>query len=141
MLSGEVVEGGRWRRELHGYMSLPVMVRSNSVIAVGANDERPDYSYADNVTLHVFELTDGATARTEIPGTQGGRVLNVTISRDGSAIHTLIQGESKSWRLLLRGIKNVQSVDHGSAEIVPEGSMVTPKPGASEMTIHLSEAS
>ena len=140
-LSGEVVEGGSWRREMHGYMSLPVMVRPNSVIAVGANDERPDYPYADNVTLHLFELADGATARTEIPDAQGGSVLDVVISRDGSAIHALLQGEPKTWRLLLRGIKNVQSVDQGSAQPGSFGSMVTPRPGASEMTIHLSEAS
>ena len=60
-LSGQVVEGGRWVREQHGFLSLPLLVRPNSIIPVGANDERPDYDFADGVTFHVFELQDGAT--------------------------------------------------------------------------------
>ena len=49
-LSGEMVEGGRWLREQHGYLSLPLMVRPNTVLPVGANEDRPDYDYADGVT-------------------------------------------------------------------------------------------
>jgi alpha-D-xyloside xylohydrolase len=29
-------------REAHGYLSLPLMVRPNTVLPVGANEERPD---------------------------------------------------------------------------------------------------
>ena len=71
LLNGNVVEGGRWVRETHDFMSLPLMVRPNSVIAIGNNDERPDYDYADGVTLRVYELEDGKRVIAEIPTLTG----------------------------------------------------------------------
>jgi alpha-D-xyloside xylohydrolase len=38
--SGKVVEGGRWQREQHGYLSLPLLVRPNSILVVGDQDQR-----------------------------------------------------------------------------------------------------
>ena len=65
-MTGEKVEGGRWITERHGYMSLPLMVRPGSIVAVGSDDTRPDYDYADGVTLHVFEPQAGETASTTV---------------------------------------------------------------------------
>src|SRR5690606_18801036 len=36
LLSGEVLQGGRWIRENHGVMSVPLLVRPNTVLAIGA---------------------------------------------------------------------------------------------------------
>src|SRR5438552_15116707 len=66
-LTGQVIEGGRWLREQHGYLSLPLLVRPNTVLPIGANEQQPDYDYADGVTLHVFELQDGVTAAAHVP--------------------------------------------------------------------------
>ncbi len=38
---------------------MPLLVRPGSVIATGARDDRPDYSYVDGVTLNVFALSEG----------------------------------------------------------------------------------
>ena len=59
VLTGEVVTGGRWVRETHGFMTLPLMAAPGSVIPMGACDDRPDYDYADGVTLHVYQPSDG----------------------------------------------------------------------------------
>ena len=59
ILSGEIAEGNTWRRETHGFLSLPLMARPNSVIPMGANEERPDYDYTDGLELHVFQPEDG----------------------------------------------------------------------------------
>lgn len=48
-LSGETVVGGSWRNENHNYMSLPLMVRQNSIIAVGSVEDKPDYDYASDI--------------------------------------------------------------------------------------------
>lgn len=52
--------GGVWRHEKHGYLSLPLWVRENSVIPVGIDFERADYPFAGNLELQVFGLTDRA---------------------------------------------------------------------------------
>ncbi len=85
ILSGHVVEGGRWQRETHGYLSLPLMARPNSVLAMGANEQRPDYDFADGVTFQVFALDDGATATTSVPAMTGDGRMSLQFSAAGSA--------------------------------------------------------
>jgi alpha-D-xyloside xylohydrolase len=52
LLSGEVVERGRWVREQHGCLSLPLMVRPKTVLPVGTKEQRPDNAYADGGVFH-----------------------------------------------------------------------------------------
>ena len=66
-LTGEVVEGGRWLRETHDFTSLPLMARPGTIIPVGANDQRPDYDYADGVTFHVLSLRRARRQRRSCP--------------------------------------------------------------------------
>ncbi len=103
-LTGAVVEGGHWQRETHDYLSLPLMVRPNTVIPVGAADARPDYDYADGVTFHVFALDDGATAAATVPDAQGQEVLRVEVTRTGDTVTARTTSAQKPWRLLLRGL-------------------------------------
>ena len=70
ILTGERAVGDTWRRENHDFLSLPLMARPNSVIPMGANEERPDYDYADGLELHVFEPREGAITVT-VPDTKG----------------------------------------------------------------------
>ena len=49
-------------------MSIPLMVRPGSIIAVGALDDSPEYDYAEDVTFKVYALSDGETAETVIYG-------------------------------------------------------------------------
>ena len=49
--TGERVEGGVWRRETHGMLSLPLYVRQGAVIPLGARADRPDYDYLEGLSL------------------------------------------------------------------------------------------
>src|SRR6185436_2489077 len=57
--TGAVVAGPGWVQETHAVLSLPLLVRPNSIIAVGNQGDRPDYDYGEGVTLQVYELADG----------------------------------------------------------------------------------
>ena len=70
ILTGEKATGDTWRRETHGFLSLPLMARPNSVIPMGACEEKPDYDYADGLELHVFEPQDGEITVT-VPDVKG----------------------------------------------------------------------
>ncbi|MEV6784556.1 alpha-xylosidase, partial [Streptomyces sp. NPDC051098] len=59
LLTGEEVQGPRWVRERHGFDSVPVLVRPGAVLPIGAVDDRPDYAYADGVTLRAYGLQPG----------------------------------------------------------------------------------
>jgi alpha-D-xyloside xylohydrolase len=134
-LSGATVEGGCWVREQHNYLSLPLMARPNSVIAVGATDVRPDYDFADGVTLHVFEPADGATIDCQVPGMAGGVAFTAQVTRTGSELCITVQGATKSWKVLLRGVGAVGHVQAGTASANALGTLITPETGTSMVVV------
>jgi alpha-D-xyloside xylohydrolase len=124
ILSGEVIEsGGSWRREHHGYFSLPLLARPNSVIPLGNNKTRPDYDYACGICFQVFELADGAEISTPVYGISGGGESVFTVSRRGRSYTAGNEGAAKSWDLLLRGLHAADLDIRGlrSVEDTPEG--------------------
>lgn len=92
LITGAEVTGGKWQKETHDYHSLPVMIRPNTVLALGNNDQKPDYDYADGVSLLVSAFDEGAEAKTEIPDLKGETVMTVTAKRVGDEIHLHVEG-------------------------------------------------
>lgn len=92
LITEKEVTGGKWQKETHDYHSLPLMVRPNSILPLGNNDQRPDYDYADGVTLVVSAFNEGAEASVEIPDLSGETVMKVTAKRVGEEIHLQVEG-------------------------------------------------
>jgi len=113
------------------------MARPNVVIPVGANEQRPDYDYADAVTFHVFELQDGTTLSARVRATKGDVAMTVEVSRVGRQVRIDSEGASKSWSVLLRGVGSVQSVEGGTAQAHVLGTLLVPAEGARCMTVRL----
>jgi alpha-D-xyloside xylohydrolase len=136
-LTGQVVEGGRWVRESHGYLSLPLMVRENTMLPVGAVDHRPDYAYAEGVTFHVFPLHEGATCSAWVPASAGHAAISATAARTGDRIEFEARGATDGWSVLLRGLGPPRSVDGAVTEADPSGTLLLPEPGAERVAVHL----
>ncbi len=136
-LSGEVLEGERWLRERHDYLSLPLMVRPNALLPVGAVADRPDYDFTAGVTFHLFELDDGLEIVSRVPRADGEDGLIVTVGRRGHVLQVLATGSNSSWQILLRGIRAVAEVEGGAAEAGDQGMLITPTAGQSALTIRL----
>jgi alpha-D-xyloside xylohydrolase len=137
VLTGEVVKGGRWLREAHGYLSLPLLARPNAIIPVGSNEERPDYPYAEGVTFHLFGLQEGATVSASVPTTDGRVAIQVVARKRGQQINLEAQGTTTAWSALLPGVNAVHRVEGGRADPDALGTRVTPAPGATALTIEL----
>ncbi len=101
LLSGDVVEGPCWVRETHDVMSLPLLVRPNSVISIGSRNDKPDYDYSKGVSLQVYQLEDGKTTSVEIPDLEGKIETTFEVSRKGNDIHVQRRGPEKEWNLAL----------------------------------------
>ena len=80
ILDEHVVKGGGWRKEIHDFMSLPLMVREGSIIAMGAHDDKPDYDYADGVELHVYKLGEGRSATCKLYDLKGQLAATFTVT-------------------------------------------------------------
>ena len=136
-ITGDVIEGGRWVKENHGYLTLPFLARPNSLIAVGANDQRPDYDYADGVSLHLFELADGASATEQVYSTKVELQLTAKAERNGSQIVITVEGATQAWNVVLRNIAGVASVDGAESAESAEGLKLSAAAGASRIVINL----
>src|SRR5581483_653952 len=136
-LTGEVKVGPAWVRETHGMLSIPLLVRPNSLIAVGKQDALPDYDYADGVTLRLYELADGEQASAIIPTSTGATEVEFAARRAGNQITIERRGPAKPWQILLVGIASVGDIAGGSAEPSALGALITPGDGADTISIRL----
>lgn len=59
-LTGETFEGGTWHNERHGYLSIPLWVRENTILPVSNGRKRAEDSYAEDILLKVYHLKDQA---------------------------------------------------------------------------------
>jgi len=102
-LTDEEVSGGGWRRDRVDYLSIPLWVPENTVIPVGARDDRPDYDYAEGITLHIFAIRDGATVTVTVPDTGGQPRAIFHCQRQGQTLKVTRQGAAGKWSVLVRG--------------------------------------
>jgi alpha-D-xyloside xylohydrolase len=99
--TGERVQGGVWRRETHGFDSLPLYVRQGAVIPVGARGDRPDYAYLDGLEL-VVTPGDAGTERSIVVTEPDGRAAAFTV-RFGETDVQLASSGSHSWAARVLG--------------------------------------
>lgn len=99
LIDDSVVDGRRWVTETHGYDSVPLRVRPGTVLPFGADDSRPDYDWADGVTLRCFELPDGYDAVTTVPGHDGTAPTSFRVRRAGGTITATSDDVRAPWAL------------------------------------------
>jgi alpha-D-xyloside xylohydrolase len=118
-------------------LSLPLLARPNSLIALGANDQRPDYDYSRGVTLLAYELADGATASALVPTADGQPANSWSVRREGDTITVQLAGQASDWRVVLVGIQRIARAEGASLGEHPQGALLTPRDGASTLVITL----
>ncbi|GAA0353752.1 alpha-xylosidase [Alkalibacterium iburiense] len=133
-LTNEVLDGGRWYHENHDYMSLPLLARPNSLIIEGAVDNQAEYDYAKDVTVHVFELEDGKTVEETVVDIKGHTVGTVKVSRQSDKI-TVDSSGINGLSILLRNIKDIQSVENGEQSATETGTLIKATSGTLTVSI------
>ncbi|ADU29467.1 alpha-xylosidase [Evansella cellulosilytica] len=134
--TNETVAGGKWVKEQHDYLSIPLYVRPNTIVAVGSENTKPDYDYANNVEMHIFELSTTATAT--VRSEKGEEDFTVTAEKVGSAIKVKLNKViEKPWSIVLRGIDTVRDVEGASVVDTSIGVKVVPGDSVAEFTIYL----
>ena len=102
LLSEEVIPGSRWTRDTYDFDSLGLFVRPGSVIPVGSVPDRPDYAWADDVTLLVPELPDGQEVSVHVPGGTG-EAADFVVRRVGDRVTAETRNAPGRWHLRLLG--------------------------------------
>lgn len=134
--TGKTVVGPCWVRERYDFLSLPLLVRPNTLLPVGAVDTRPDYDFAQGVKFRLYALEDGKTATATVPGLSGDPTLTLSVRREGNRILAEATGRTdKNWQLLLVGEQNSATVQGGSVETAETGLRILPTAGTTTLDI------
>ncbi|MFC1406289.1 MULTISPECIES: alpha-xylosidase [Streptacidiphilus] len=103
VLTGDQVTGPRWVRETHGFATLPLLARPDSVIPFAADDSRPVSDWADGVTLRVHAFADGAERTVSVPDPEGtGQAAGFQVRRQGDVL-TIGTDSPLLWNVQLGG--------------------------------------
>lgn len=111
LLNGETVEGGSWRKEKHDFFSLPLFVRPNSLLAVGSEDSRPDYDFAEGVKFGLYSLEDGKATTATVRDINGAPELKVEAARSGNTVTVTAEGSGKAFTFAVKDLGAIASVE------------------------------
>lgn len=132
--TGEEKEGCGWITEKHGYLSIPLMVKENSIVAIGAHDDKPDYDYGDGAELRLYALKDGKNAEAVVYGMDQKEEIAMTAKREGNQIHITV----KSDRNYVVRLVNVAAASVSAGDVKTEGKdTVIGLSGSAEVTVTL----
>jgi alpha-D-xyloside xylohydrolase len=137
LLDGSTVSGPRWIEQTHGFDSIPLLVRPGAVLPIGGRDDRPDYDYADGVTLALFGV-DALTTQTVLVPALGGPGATFEIDRNGSTVTiSRTAGADLPWSVRLPADVRVAEVSGAEIADIPAGSDSTLRAVADRVSITL----
>ncbi|KUL50851.1 MULTISPECIES: alpha-xylosidase [unclassified Streptomyces] len=129
LLTGERVRGPGWRRETHGFDSLPLYVRPGALLPLGADERRPDGDWlAELMLLATPETAPGSTYDVEVtvPDLRGRPAATFRATRHGDSVNVRATGVTRPF--------HVRTADgrvsaHGETEVTLPDVFTVPETG------------
>ncbi len=120
----EVREGGKWYREKHDYLSIPLWVKADSVIALGKQDDRPDYDYEEQVELCIYEPTGDRRVEKVVCGMDAKEVLCICAELSGKELSVHVDA-NKPYTIRLKNMQIAAAV-HATIRMDGTDTIVVP---------------
>ena len=131
--TGEVKEGGRWIQEKHGYLSVPLLVKENSIVAIGVHDDKPDYDYGEDAELRIYEPMAGTTVTEIVYGMDGSEEIRISVTTEEGRISVSVEtGKTVSVRLVNRKAK---AVENAEMQVTDKDTVLTKIAGKAVVTL------
>ena len=99
ILTGEVLDGGKWYERRYDYFSMPLYAKPDSIIVFGNFKDCADYDYTDGMTIKIYGIADGHTAETEVYDSRGRLAVTVRAQRSGNVLNVAVKGDYKSFKV------------------------------------------
>ena len=131
--TGEVKEGGRWIQEKHGYLSVPLLVKENSIVAIGAHDDKPDYDYGEDAELRIYEPVAGTTVTETVYGMDGSEEIKISVTTEEGKISISVDtGKAVSVRLVNR---KATAAENAEMQVTDKDTVLTKIAGKAVVTL------
>lgn len=125
-LTGEVKEGRRWVKESHGYLSIPIMVRESSLLAIGSRDGDTVYDYSDELILKAYELKNNLPATSTVYSKDSELAVSAKVLKKDDKIFIDVNSQ-KGYCVQLINVNNITTVTNGTFEVKGNDTIVMPK--------------
>ncbi len=125
-LTGEVKEGRRWVKESHGYLSIPIMVRESSLLAIGSRDGDTVYDYSDELILKAYELKNNLPATSTVYNKDSELAVSAKVLKKDDKIFIDVNSQ-KGYCVQLINVNNITTVTNGTFEVKGNDTIVMPK--------------
>lgn len=112
LLTGELVDGGCWRREEMDFFHLPLFVRENTILPMSSSEAEPKWTPADELTLNVFQLATGADVSVRVVGSDGSH-MTFRCSRQRDVMTMECDGKPARVNVMLRSAGKTGTIDNG----------------------------
>jgi alpha-D-xyloside xylohydrolase len=119
-LTGKLVEGGTWRSEKHDFLSLPLLVKENSIVPMSEREDAPQWNLADQLTLNLFQISEGANLALRLVSSENIATI-FHCRREQNRITVESDGAAKKARVLLRSIRAASAAGNCKVHEVREG--------------------
>lgn len=129
LLSGERKTGGAWYRESYSYFSLPLYVRENTLLAIGNRDDSPEYDYADQIEIHVYQLQEKANVLCRLVDCKGNQINEIRAVKTGEWVILTADTVEKGLVYVLHQDSSIKEIQNGRLEMQKSecmGSRVLP---------------
>ena len=126
LITNEVKQGGAYYHEQHDFMSIPLYVRENTLLARGAINNKPDYEYNKGTKFELFELQDGAESVSQVTDLQGNIVYTLKAARCGNTIAFVGEGVAEDISVLIHNV-DVATATDATVEKTDLGVLVKPQ--------------
>ncbi|MCP1103002.1 alpha-D-xyloside xylohydrolase [Aequitasia blattaphilus] len=120
LLTGEERAGGKWYRDQYDYFSLPLYVRENTLLPIGAVEDKTDYDFAEGVEIQIYNLVEDRKAMCEVTDVKGNVVLKTEAVKSGNRITITSNTLTKGIKYVLKNINKSEDI-----VITPETEEVT----------------
>jgi alpha-D-xyloside xylohydrolase len=110
----EVLDGGGWRRETHGFDSLPLYVREGTLLPIGSVETRPDYDYLENLVLESYPGGEPRLHENLTVTQPNGEQADFLIDKSDEEIRVM-SSSSRPWSLKVIGRDGHKDAINGEA--------------------------
>jgi alpha-D-xyloside xylohydrolase len=125
LLDGHTVTGPGWVTEEHDFSSVPLLVRPDTVLPLGARTDTPEYAWADGVTLALVALAVG-DRDVVVPGRQGSPDTVFAVSRREDTLtvrRTAGPAGHGTWRVVVPGTDPARLGVVGGRVVAPSADL------------------
>lgn len=121
IITGKVLEGGKWYKHKCSYFEIPALAKPNSIIAYGNFERQIEYDYLEGTTFTIYELEDGKSAVCPIYDTEANKVFELTATRHGNKIECEYTDTKASFKIAVANTdKAVEIAPNFSGKVIIE---------------------